>query len=168
MTAAAIVLMTPSSFVRSTLGAACGLPLSCHTGAAAWPACGTWAAKPAVSTHAGTDVRPIARCLRYGKLAPINNDVIPATKRPNAIHLGCMVNLVGRPPHPHTVLLRLAQVGGYEPTANRKPHPGSWYSTRTLPWKMSQASRLFSPAYWRAPVSVSNSPWETPVDKSMR
>ena len=65
------------------------------------------------STHAGTDVRPIARCLRYGKLAPINNDVIPAMKRPNAIHLGCMVNLsLDGPRHPHTVLRPLAQGGG--------------------------------------------------------
>ena len=54
----------------------------------------------AASTHASTDVRPIARCLRYGRPAPINSDAIPATKRPNAIHLGCMVNLVGRPPSP--------------------------------------------------------------------
>ena len=54
----------------------------------------------AASTHASTDViRPIARCLRYGRLAPINSDAIPATKRPNAIHLGCMVNLL-RPPSP--------------------------------------------------------------------
>jgi hypothetical protein len=70
-------------------------------------------------THAGTDVRPIASCLRYGKLAPINNDVIPATKRPNAIHLGCMVNLVGRPLHSYW----LAQIGGYERTANRLCSP---------------------------------------------
>jgi hypothetical protein len=50
--------------------------------------------------HASTDVRPIARCLRYGRPAPINSDANPATKRPNAIHSGCMVNLVGRHPSP--------------------------------------------------------------------
>ena len=47
--------------------------------------------------HASTDARPIARCLRYGRPAPINSDANPAAKRPNAIHLGCMVNLVGSP-----------------------------------------------------------------------
>jgi hypothetical protein len=40
--------------------------------------------------HASTDARPIARCLRYGRPAPINSDANPAAKRPNAIHLGCM------------------------------------------------------------------------------
>jgi hypothetical protein len=61
--------------------------------------------------HASTDVRPIARCLRYGRPAPINSDANPATKRPNAIHLGCMVNLVGSPPNPRDVRLRHVMSG---------------------------------------------------------
>jgi hypothetical protein len=55
-----------------------------------------WDCTPSANTHAGTDIRPFARC---GRPAPINSDAIPATKRPNAIHLGCIANLVGRPPH---------------------------------------------------------------------
>ena len=47
--------------------------------------------------HASTDARPIARCLRYGRPAPINSDANPATNRPNAIHLGCMVNSLEAP-----------------------------------------------------------------------
>jgi len=64
--------------------------------------------------HASTDVRPIARCLRYGRPAPINSDANPATKRPNAIHLGCMVNLVGSPPNPRDVRLRRVLSDGNE------------------------------------------------------
>jgi hypothetical protein len=101
----------PSTHAR---GAACGLPLNLLSVAAwRWWCVRATGALCAASTHAGTDVRPIARCLRYGKLAPINNDVIPAMKRPNAIHLGCMVNLsLDGPRHPHTVLRPLAQGGG--------------------------------------------------------
>ena len=61
--------------------------------------------------HASTDVRPIARCLRYGRPAPINSDANPAAKRPNAIHLDCMVNLVGSPPNPRDVRLRHVMSG---------------------------------------------------------
>ena len=120
----------------------------------------------AASTHASTDViRPIARCLRYGRLAPINSDAIPATKRPNAIHLGCMVNLVA------TLILCYygwRRSGGMSVPPTDWPHRGSWYSTRTLPWKMSQAGKPFSRAHCRAPASVSNPPYETHAAKSMR
>ena len=61
--------------------------------------------------HASTDARPIARCLRYGRPAPINSDANPAAKRPNAIHLDCMVNLVGSPPNPRDVRLRHVMSG---------------------------------------------------------
>jgi hypothetical protein len=55
--------------------------------ASLWPAC----------AHTITDTRPIARCLRYGRLAPINSATTPAVKRPTAIHLGCMANLEASP-----------------------------------------------------------------------
>ena len=54
------------------------------------------------------------------------------------------------------------------PAELRGSHCGSWYSTRTLPWKISHADKPFSRALCRAPVSVSNPPWETPANKSMR
>jgi len=99
---------------RTQEGQPAGCPLTCSVWRLGGGGCvRATGALCAASTHAGTDVRPIARCLRYGKLAPINNDVIHAMKRPNAIHLGCMVNLsLDGPRHPHTVLRPLAQGGG--------------------------------------------------------
>ena len=53
--------------------------------------------------HASTDARPIARCLRYGRPAPINSDANPVAKELMRSIWAAWVNLVGRPPHPHDV-----------------------------------------------------------------
>jgi hypothetical protein len=50
-------------------------------------------ARSTLLAHVSVDVRPIAMCLRYGRLPPINNEANPAANRAKAIHFGFMANL---------------------------------------------------------------------------
>jgi hypothetical protein len=75
--------------------------------------------------HAGTDVRPIARCLRYGRPAPINSDANPAAKRPNAIHFGCIGTSLEGPLTLMMSRLRCILARGNEIVSQRKWSTGA-------------------------------------------